>query len=101
MTCIFEVLLPCYCYATKARSRTIHSGVFQTVNLPLMQCEYRIRKQTVIAGINPTNQNRTADFTFSRNFGLLVPISSWANARFPPFPADAHGYSFCISLYFT
>jgi len=27
--CIFEDLLPCYCYATKANSRTIRSPVSQ------------------------------------------------------------------------
>jgi len=42
MTCIFEVLLPCYCYATKARSRTIHSGVLQTVNLLLLLCSVSV-----------------------------------------------------------
>jgi len=48
-------------------------------------------KYTVIARINPTNQNETADFTFSRNFCFLVPISRGGNTRFAP-PADAHGY---------
>jgi len=75
---IFEELLPCYCYATKANSRTIRSPVrnlplqgkkrikwtassslhgTRTVNLTFVQCECHIVKQTVIARINPTNQN--------------------------------------------
>jgi len=57
LNCIFENLLPCYCYATKANSRTIRSGVLQTVNLTLVQCECHIGKQTVVARNNPTNQN--------------------------------------------
>jgi len=62
----------------------------RTVSLSLVQCECHIGKQVVITWINPTNQNWTADFTFSRNLCFLVPISRGANVRFAP-PANAHG----------
>jgi len=76
--CIFEDLLPCYCYPRKASSKTIRSRVsqpafageeadlmncklitscYQNVNLTLVQCECHIGKQTFIARINSTNQN--------------------------------------------
>jgi len=46
-------------------------------------------KYTVIARMNPANQNKTADFTFSINFCFLVPISRGGKFPFCP-PADAH-----------
>jgi len=49
-------------------------------------------KYTVIARIKPTNQNKTADFTFSINFCFLVPISRGGNARF------AHPAGCCFHL---
>jgi len=33
LKCIFEDLLPCYCYATKANSRTIRSRVSQPASV--------------------------------------------------------------------
>jgi len=58
------------------------------MNLTLVQCEYHMGKYAVIARINPTNQNKTADFTFARNFCFLVPISRGGKCPFCP-PADA------------
>jgi len=110
LKCIFEDLLPCYCYETKVNSRKIRSRVSQPasarkesnlVNGKLITARYRnsgpdlcsvsviSARNTTIAKINPTNRNWTADFTFSRNFSFLVPISRGTNARFAP-PADTH-----------
>ena len=93
---IFVDLLPCYCYATKANSRTIRSRLSQLasagkeanlVNCKLITACYQnsepgscavwvsYRQKTVIARINPTNRNWTDDFRFSRNFCFLIPIS--------------------------
>ena len=64
-------------------STSLH--VIKTVNLTLVQCECHIGKQTVIARINPNNQNSIPDLTICRNFCFLVPISrGGANARFIP-----------------
>jgi len=41
-------------------------------------------KYTLTARINPTNQNKTADFTFSRNFCFLFPISRGERPFCPP-----------------
>jgi len=60
------------------------------VNLTLVQCERHIGKRTVTARINPNNQ-KTPDFTFSRNFCFLVPISRGRQMPVLHLPADAHG----------
>jgi len=49
--------------------------------------ESRIAIIKQVVGFNNNNRNRTADFTFSRNFSFLVPISrGGSNARFAPPP---------------
>jgi len=53
-----------------------------------VQCECHIGKQTLIARINRTNHNWNADFTFSRNFCFLVPISRYGQMRVLPPSAD-------------
>ena len=62
----------------------------QNSELTVVQCECHIGRQTVIARINPTNRNYTADVTFSRNFCFFVPISRGEEMPVLLSPADAH-----------
>jgi len=58
--CMFEDLLPCYCYATKANSRTIRSRVSQ----PARGCQFGIfEAKFVILGFFST---RLAFFIFEK-----------------------------------
>ena len=120
--CIFEDLLPCYCYATKANSRTIRSRVSQPasaskeanlVNGKLMTACHQnsetdscavwvsCRQKNCHCKNEPTNQNWTADFTFSRIFFFLVPSSRGGQVPVLRHPADAHAVQYCFAPLFS
>jgi len=106
--CIFEDLLPCYCYATKANSKTIRSRVSQpasagkeaelselhvtrTGNLSLVQCKCHIGKKVSLQELTQLIRIKLLISHFLENFPSYFQFPAGANAHFAPPPADAHG----------